>query len=353
MQITKTPPSSQEFALTEQLESVLGSLPWAALAVDARGYVVYANEQLETLGWPAPQEIRGQHLQTVLPAYLHALQGDPAWLTPQQAEITRPGRHGERHERIWVRPVPGGAYLIVMDETAARESERNSAQTARLASIGFMLSGVCHEVSNPLAATYSMVQILRSQDEVSQEVMREGLDRIAANVKRILDVSRRINEFCRVGKPSPVRVDDAVEEALALLREDRSCHGVTVTHVANPHAVVSGDPAHLRQVFYNLVLNACQALRGGGEVVIRSEPGSDGRIHAYVEDTGPGIAPDHLDRLFEPFFTTKPSGEGTGLGLSITRDLVQEHGGAISASNRPEGGARFALAFPEGLFSHE
>lgn len=324
----------------------LGGLPWPAMALDPTGTVTYANDHVAALGFD-PRQMQGRHFEALLPAYVRALRGDPSWLTPQDAEVTRSGEHGHVHEHVWVRPLPEGAYVIVVDETASRMNELDQAQTARMASIGFMLSGVCHEVSNPLAATYSMVQILQSQENLPEHVMREGLEKIAVNVQRILDVSRRINEFCRVGKPGSVRVDDAVEEALALLNEDRRYRGVAIKHVPNPQAIVSSDVGHLRQIFYNLALNACQAMGGSGELIIRSECDGAGRVKIFVEDTGPGVPQEHLERLFEPFFTTKPSGEGTGLGLSITRDLVWEHRGAISVSNRPENGARFELDFPE------
>jgi signal transduction histidine kinase len=343
---TNTPQFQWELVPREQVEVFLGSLPWPAIALDPDGRVTYANEHVKELWGLQRERMQGRHLETLLPDYVRALRGDPPWMTPQEAEISRPRDRGHVHERVWVRTIPGGAYLLIRDETAALESEREQAQTARLASVGFMLAGVCHEVSNPLAATYSMVQILQSQNEISEEVMRDGLDRIAANVKRILEVSRRINEFCRIGKPVPLRVDDAVREALAMLHVDARIGGVTVEHRGNAAAIVASDIGHLRQVFYNLVLNACQAMAGAGKVVIRSERESSGRVSVFVEDTGPGIPSEHLDRLFDPFFTTKPSGEGTGLGLCITRDLVREHGGVITAANQPDGGACFHLEFP-------
>lgn len=346
MRINETSHIPQELGFSDQAEAVLGSLPWPAIALDDHGRIVYVNDHAVAHGGIRSQQAVGQKLGALFPQYTRALKGDAPWAEPQEVEVTRPGDHGHIHERIFLRQIPGGSYLLILDETSFYENERDRAQTARLASIGFMLAGVCHEVSNPLAATYSMVQLLQSQEELSEPALREGLDRIAVNVKRILQVSRRINEFCRIGQNDDVRIDDAVEEALALLREDRRYQDVIVEHHKEPSISVRGDAGHLRQIFYNIVLNAFQAMGGSGRVIIRSERRDDGSYAILVEDTGPGIPPDHIDDLFTPFFTTKPSGEGTGLGLAITRDLVREHGGEISAANRPEGGARFELEFP-------
>jgi two-component system sensor histidine kinase HupT/HoxJ len=113
---------------------------------------------------------------------------------------------------------------------------------------------------------------------------------------------------------------------------------------------VQGDAGRLEQVLLNLFLNAGKAMRGAGRVRVaaRRLDGRDrGWIEVAIEDTGPGIDPEHLEHLFEPFFTTAAEGsEGTGLGLAISRGIVTAHGGTIAAENRPEGGARFRIRLP-------
>ena len=96
----------------------------------------------------------------------------------------------------------------------------------------------------------------------------------------------------------------------------------------------------------NLMMNAVQAMPGGGDLTVRTRTASDGRVVLDILDSGSGIAPAHVDRIWDPFFTTKPTGQGTGLGLSITHRIVARHGGAIRAENRPTGGARFVVELP-------
>jgi signal transduction histidine kinase len=245
--------------------------------------------------------------------------------------------------------MPGhGALLIIMDDTAAYEAERAKAQTDRLASIGFMLAGVCHEVSNPLAATYSMVQLLESQSGLTDQMYRSGLAKISANVRRILDVSRTVYEFARVSELKPLPIDLPIEEAFDLLASDSRFADVDVVHKPDYGAVIEGDLVHLRQVFFNLALNAAQAMRGHGDITVTTEHEPSGRIIVVFEDSGPGIDRDYREKVFEPFFTTKPSGKGVGLGLSIVRDVMREHGGTIGIEDGGKGGARFVLVFPNG-----
>jgi signal transduction histidine kinase len=219
-------------------------------------------------------------------------------------------------------------------------------QTQRLASLGFMLAGVCHEVSNPLTAVHSMLQILQSKRGVTPETLEKGLASMSANLARVLAIVKKLGDFSRVGgdRPVPVPIDGAVEEATALLRY---AYGDTqVQYTGAPGARTLARPGSLQQVLFNILLNAAQAMDGGGRIFVRAAQDGDGRLELEIRDTGPGIAPEHLPHVFEPFFTTKPAGEGTGLGLAISDEIAHELGGALSVSNHPEGGARFELVLP-------
>jgi len=219
------------------------------------------------------------------------------------------------------------------------------AQTQRLASLGFMLAGVCHEVSNPLAAIYSMVQILQSKRGVSPETMEKGLASIAANIARVLAITRKLGDFSRVtGEPAPAAVDQAVEAAMSLLRASPCAADVDVQYHASPGALVLARAGEIEQIVFNILLNAAQAMDGAGRIDIEAESGDGIRIR--VRDSGPGIADEHLEHVFEPFFTTKQPGQGTGLGLAIASEIAHELGGAIRASNRRGGGACFDITLP-------
>ena len=218
-------------------------------------------------------------------------------------------------------------------------------QTQRLASLGFMLAGVCHEVSNPLAAVHSMLQILQSKRGVTPETLEKGLASIGANIARVLAITKKLGDFSRVGGDAPARVsvDKALDDAIALLRHSHG--GTQVDYRGVPGAAVLARPGALEQVLFNILLNAAQAMDGAGNIFIHAARSGDG-LELAVRDTGPGIAPENLARVFEPFFTTKRPGEGTGLGLAISYEIAHELGGSIRASNAPKGGALFEIVLP-------
>jgi C4-dicarboxylate-specific signal transduction histidine kinase len=218
----------------------------------------------------------------------------------------------------------------------------------RLASLGFMLAGVCHEVSNPLAAIHSMVQILQSRRGVTPETLEKGLATIAGNTVRVLAITRKLGDFSRVtgAAPQPQAVDAAVREALGLLRHNRWGEEIEVAYTGLADAVTAARPGELQQVLFNVMLNAAQAMAGRGLIEVATGRLDDGRIRVHIRDTGPGIPEEDLQRVFEPFFTTKLPGEGTGLGLAICNEIVTELGGSLAASNNPEGGTCLELVLP-------
>jgi C4-dicarboxylate-specific signal transduction histidine kinase len=226
--------------------------------------------------------------------------------------------------------------------------QEENLQTQRLASLGFMVAGVCHEVSNPLAAIHSMVQILQSRRGVTPDTLVKGLDSIASNIARVLAITRKLGDFSRVAgdAPGPIRVDAAVQEAISLLRHSRNCEAVRVQYRERGSGFAAARPGELQQVIFNVLLNAAQAMEGEGVIEVASEVSSAGMIRLTVRDGGPGIPPGHLGRVFEPFFTTKAPGEGTGLGLAICYEIVQELKGSMRASNHPSGGALIEIEIP-------
>jgi len=229
----------------------------------------------------------------------------------------------------------------------SQPEQATDAQTQRLAALGFMLASVCHEISNPLAAVHSMLQILQSKRGVSPETLDKGLASIASNIARVLAITRKLGDFSRVGAdaPAPVAIDTAMESALALLRYSEQAPAVEVTYRGAPGASVLARAGQLEQVIFNILLNAAQAMRGRGRLEVQASIAGNAVVFA-IGDSGPGIAPEHLAHVFDPFFTTKPPGEGTGLGLAISYEIAHELGGALRASNREEGGALFETTLP-------
>lgn len=226
--------------------------------------------------------------------------------------------------------------------------EENSipAQTQRLASLGFMVASVCHEVSNPLAAVSSMLQILQSRRGVSPETLEKGLASIASNVQRVLAITKKLGDFSRVaGDPVPLPLDQVVDTATALLHHSAAGERVRVEYRGAPGVTVRARAGELEQVVFNIFLNAAQAMPAGGSIEAQARASAH-EIVLSIRDSGPGIPAEHLARVFEPFFTTKPPGAGTGLGLAISYEIVHELGGSMRAANDPRGGARFEIVLP-------
>ena len=295
-------------ATPEDVLALLDALPMPAMLVSARDEVVHANAAMR-----ACEGYDAGHRES-LPVSLASL---------------------------------GPCTLVIGDPPGPGAGSAN-AQTQRLASLGFMLAGVCQEVSNPLAAIHSMVQILQSRRGVTPETIEKGLGSIAGNIVRVLAITRKLGDFSRVtgDAPQPQALDAAVREALGLLRHSRWGEDVEVAYAGLSEAIIRARPGELQQVIFNVMLNAAQAMHGRGRIEVSTERESAGRICVRVRDTGPGIPEENLRRIFEPFFTTKAPGDGTGLGLAICFEIVHELGGTLTASNHPGGGACMELVLP-------
>lgn len=329
----------------EILTSFLDSLPWPALLLSEQGEVTFINMQLRQRKL-AQGMISDTRLEQLFPDYFLALQGTHPWLITQDAVFVD-SQTGVR-EQLCLRRLPLGACLIIAEQPQTREFDLGGAQTARLASLGFMVAGVCHEVANPLTAIHSMVQLLQSSTPLAPETLDRGLENIASNVRRLLNISKKLNDFSRSGSEdiSLLRLDQPITEALQNARQDALFREVQVEHHPASDLWIMGNGDQLEQVFANIFLNAAQAMNGQGMLCVTAHKSNPLQVEVIIHDSGPGIAPGHLARLFEPFFTTKPTGQGTGLGLAICNEIVIEHGGSVRAENHALGGASFHVTLP-------
>jgi C4-dicarboxylate-specific signal transduction histidine kinase len=334
--------------LRETLMPFADSVPWPVVVVDEAGLVLYANDAMRAAGRQVPDK-GPRSLAHLFPEYFSAMRGAPSpWLVQQDFVVTRALAPGlEIHERVWVRRLPKGACLIVMDETRLHHLESAHAQTARLASLGFMLASVSHEIGNPLTAMHTMLQVLQSKKSIAREDLESGMRHVASNVRRIVAITRKLNAFARAGTEpaAPFAVDAALAEAAVLLGYDSLGESVQLIHEPCADAWTFGHADQLQQVFHNVFLNAAQAMHGAGTIAVRTRV-LERTVEVAIRDTGPGLPADARNRVFDPFFTTKPSGEGTGLGLAISYEIVHEHQGAMAADNHPEGGALFTVTLP-------
>ena len=281
-------------------------------------------------------------------------------------EWRRKGPDGEVHwDAVFFKRVTIGgrdrilglARDITEAKRAARELSRQREllhQSDKLAALGSMLAGVAHELNNPLSVVVARAVLLEEQgDPVTHPTavkIRVAAERCARIVRTYLSMARRQPPVRRA-----VRIEDVVVAALEITGYSLRTGGIEVERdLADGGASVLADDDQLHQVFVNLIVNAHQALQETDpprrlRLTSRLCAGGD-VVWIAVEDNGPGIAEHLRSRIFEPYFTTKPDGVGTGVGLSVSLAIIESHGGTLAVECPPEGGSRFVLTLPCGIF---
>jgi two-component system NtrC family sensor kinase len=239
---------------------------------------------------------------------------------------------------------------LYYDVTAKREIQSKLLQTEKMAALGQLVSGIAHELNNPLTAIMGYAQLLLGHGLSTPQQTEAG--KVFQEAERARRIVKNLLYFARENKPERTRVDlnEIVERTLALRSYELRVENIVVEcSLESGLPETMADPYQLQQVVLNLLVNAEQALladRGSGHVWIRTHGASGARIALEISDDGPGIAPSIASRVFDPFFTTKPAGVGTGLGLSIAYGIVQQHGGDVTLESHRGSGAKFVVELP-------
>jgi signal transduction histidine kinase len=318
--------------ITAEHEKVLNQLAWGMAGVGGLGTVAGV-----VLGFGVARalsrSIRRLQVQ---------LRDAAGKLRPAMPEIvlTGEGWFGELHSEI--DRLTEGIEGVVRE---LHQREREVARAEQLASAGQLAAGVGHEIRNPLTSIKMLVQAAL-QDRDQPGLSREDLLVIEGEIRRMERSLQTFLEFARPPKPERHELDLLVllSTVLGLVRGRAEKQKVTTRLDAPPEPVtLTADAGQLRQVFLNLVLNALDAMPGGGILTILVRP-ADEWVEVEVADTGPGIAREVGPRLFQPFVSTKDT--GLGLGLVISQRIVEDHGGSVAAANRGGSGASFFVRLP-------
>lgn len=235
---------------------------------------------------------------------------------------------------------------LVAANEELRQMQEQLVRTERLAAIGQLAAGISHEIDNPVGIILGYAELLLDDLPPGDE-RRADVIAIIDECRRCKRITGGLLGFARSSPPQqePFDLRPLIEQTLASLRPQKLFREIQVDFPASGSPLqLVGDADQLRQVLVNLLLNAAQAMGGEGRIWVRAAAGEE--LVVEVEDNGPGIDDQMLERIFEPFFSTKSRSKGTGLGLSVCRKLVEAHGGTLMAFAGARGGALFRLALP-------
>ena len=346
--------------LKEFNQNIVESINVGILALDLEDRIESWNAQMEAMYAFSRAEAIGQPLESVFPAeFLDALEGfrdQPGVHHLYKFRLTT--RAGElRIANIAIAPllsrdfVAVGRIILVDDITERVSLETQLAQADKLSSIGLLAAGVAHEINTPLAVISSYAQMLSKQLKGDAR-LAPVLDKITQQSFRAAEIANGLLNFSRTSTTEfrETNLNQVIRDTLSLLdHQFKTAQIVIDLELADDLPPIHGNPGKLQQVFLNLLLNAKEAMPGGGRLRVATL--FNGHVAALVNDSGSGIAPEHLKRIYDPFFTTKTMARpgdrrGTGLGLSVSYGIIQEHAGKIHVESAVGAGTTFHLEFP-------
>ncbi len=347
-------------------ETIIQTIQEGVVVLDARGHLSDANRAAEKLLSFKTDQMRGKPMASFFEDIdFGAFAGDVAdggragapWsrMVSHEIETSYPER---RILTVYAVPLPGSdetgepsILVILRDVTAEREQEASALEGERQSAIKQLAAGVAHEIGNPLNALNIHLQLLSRElrnigDAEMRESFTELVDVARNEVTRLDGIIRQFLSALRPSKPNlkPCDAVSLVGEALNVMRVDIENRRIVVSvsaHGRPPPALV--DPDQIKQVVFNLVKNAMEAMPDGGrlEITISSD---DAFLKLDFRDSGVGIPEDQLGRIFEPYHTTKD--KGNGLGLMIVQRIVRDHGGHIEVSSKEGEGTCFRILLP-------
>jgi len=343
------------------LETIFQTIQEGVLVIDNEGKLLYANRAAEKLLGVEFARAKGRSILRILREWdwehlldVPATENDWARMVTREVEVSYPEH---RFISVYAAPlneqglVDKGVLVILRDVTRERAQEASVLESERSNAVKLLAAGVAHEIGNPLNALNIHLQLLaRELRGVSDEGQRASLEDLVGVARTEVErLDTIIAQFLRAIRPSkpvllPERPTEVLEETLKLLKTEFENRRIAVS-VDIPEVVpeVRLDRSQIKQVFFNLIKNALEAMPDGGALKVVFGVG-DAFVEIAFSDTGKGIRPEELGRVFEPYHTTKA--KGSGLGLMIVQRIIEDHGGEIELASKPNEGTCFTIRLP-------
>ena len=237
----------------------------------------------------------------------------------------------------------------IKDITEQKKMETRIQNTEKIASIGQLAAGIAHEINNPLGVILCHIDLIKDNANLSPEVRSdlEIIEKHAGNCRAIIaDLLKFAHQDVSVKEP--VIINNVIEDVVFMVQSQFRKQQIDIEmHLGKNIPIVTIDADKIKQVILNMLINSAQAIVEDGTITLHSQYEENSHIVGIiVEDNGPGIPSDVIDKIFDPFFTTKPPGKGTGLGLSVSYGIIRDHNGDITVESLPEKPTRFVISLP-------
>jgi two-component system sensor histidine kinase PilS (NtrC family) len=346
----------------EELEklnsSIVETINIGLLTINNAGRIRAFNRFAEIVTGIDQQDAYDQPLVDLIPGFAQFAEDLP---TAVKGEFDFFDRHGGK-KTLAFKSVPltdktdvaSGVIIDFQDVTQLKQMQAKLKRADQLAAVGELSARIAHEIRNPLASISGAVELI-AQNQAACPQDKQLLKIVMRETDRLNNL---IGDFLEYARPTPpvkvsIQVRQLIDELSFLLKADQRFVGITVRNQIPEDIAIQFDLHQCKQVFWNLLLNAGEALGDGGMITIRAEVINDATsgialgdlIKIVVADDGPGMSPEDVKKVFEPFFTTKPN--GTGLGLATVYRIVEGHGGIIIVDSKPDRGTKFTFFLPQ------